>query len=168
MPSVTLVEATSASERARAFDVRRRVFVGEQGIGESLEFDGFDAEASHLLALSDGEAVGTLRLRLIDGGGTAKIERVAVVADARGSRIGFRLVQAALDMARAAGAASALLHAQSGARGFYARLGFEAFGPEFVEDGIPHIAMHLSMRRGRMPPTGRDSRPWPGEPGDSR
>jgi hypothetical protein len=85
MPAVTLIEANSAAERDLAFRVRRRVFVGEQGIAERLEFDAEDATATHLLALLDEEAVGTLRVRLIEGGGTAKVERVAVLASACGS-----------------------------------------------------------------------------------
>jgi predicted GNAT family N-acyltransferase len=39
-----------------------------------------------------------------------------------------------------------MLHAQTIVQGFYARLGFVAFGPEFIEDGIPHVAMRLSLR----------------------
>jgi predicted GNAT family N-acyltransferase len=38
-----------------------------------------------------------------------------------------------------------VLHAQTRAQGFYARLGFAAFGAEFVEDGIMHIAMQRPL-----------------------
>ncbi len=37
------------------------------------------------------------------------------------------------------------LHAQTHALGFYARLGFAAFGDVFDEDGIPHKAMRLDL-----------------------
>jgi predicted GNAT family N-acyltransferase len=151
MPAVTLIEANSAAERDLAFRVRRRVFVGEQGIAERLEFDAEDATATHLLALLDEEAVGTLRVRLIEGGGTAKVERVAVLASARGAGIGLRLVQAALDLALRRGAERAVLHAQTPAEGFYAKLGFAAFGAEFVEDGIMHVAMERPLESARVP-----------------
>jgi predicted GNAT family N-acyltransferase len=152
MPAVTLIEANSAAERDLAFRVRRRVFVGEQGIAERLEFDAEDATtATHLLALLDEEAVGTLRVRLIEGGRTAKIERVAVLASARRAGIGLRLVQAALDLALRRGAERAVLHAQTRAEGFYARLGFAAFGAEFVEDGIMHVAMERPLESARVP-----------------
>ena len=110
-----------------------------------LEFDGRDKEARHLLALRAGEAVGTLRLRWLDGGRTAKLERVAVVPGARASNVGRALLEAALALARAAGACTASLHAQTAAQGFYRKLGFAAFGPEFMEDGIPHVAMRLPL-----------------------
>ena len=117
----------------------------EQGVAEALEFDGRDDQAHHFLALRDGTAVGTLRVRWLDEGRTAKIERVAVLADARGSNVGRALLQAALALAGSAGAHTASLHAQTAARCFYGKLGFVAFGPEFMEDGIPHIAMQLSL-----------------------
>ena len=34
-----------------------------------------------------------------------------------------------------------VLHAQSHLKHFYARYGFEQAGPEFLEDGIPHVPM---------------------------
>jgi predicted GNAT family N-acyltransferase len=151
MPAIMLIEASSAAERALAFEVRRRVFVSEQGIAERLEFDADDAKAAHLLALSGEDAVGTLRVRVIEDGRTAKIERVAVVASARGTGVGLRLVQGALDLALRQGAERAVLHAQTRAMGFYARLGFAAFGPEFVEDGIMHVAMERAVGSQRSP-----------------
>jgi predicted GNAT family N-acyltransferase len=126
------------------------VFVDEQGVAETQEFDGRDQQAHHLLALRDGAAVGALRVRWLDGGRSAKIERVAVLPGARGSKIGRDLLQAALALAGSAGAETAILHAQTAARGFYARLGFVAFGPAFMEDGIPHIAMRLSLPAGAV------------------
>ena len=123
----------------------------------ALEIDGRDDAARHLLALRDGAPVGTLRLRWLDGGRVAKIERVAVLPQARGAKIGQALVEAALAAARTAGAKASLLHAQTSAQGFYARLGFVAFGPEFVEDGIRHVAMslplggHARSERDRLP-----------------
>ena len=121
------------------------MFVDEQGVSEALEFDGRDDEARHLLALRDGKAVGALRLRWLEGGRVAKIERVAVLPDARGCKIGRSLLEAALNMGRSAGADRASLHAQTAAQGFYAKLGFAAFGAEFMEDGIPHVAMRRSL-----------------------
>ena len=38
------------------------------------------------------------------------------------------------------------LDAQTYVRAFYESLGFEVLGEEFLEDGIPHIAMRLSLK----------------------
>jgi predicted GNAT family N-acyltransferase len=159
MSAIRFIEAHSPAERARAFDVRRKVFVVEQGIAERLEFDAGDAGAMHLLALLGEEPVGTLRLRVIEEGRTAKIERVAVLPSARGTGIGQSLVQAALDAASRRGAGRALLHAQVRVRDFYARLGFAATGAEFVEDGIMHIAMQRPLESAPASPS---------SPGDRR
>lgn len=142
---IQIVEVRTRAELEQAFAIRRAVFVEEQGVGDALEFDGGDDHAHHLLALRDGHAVGTLRVRSLDAGRIAKIERVAVLPGARGLKIGQALVEAALAMARSDGARAASLHAQTTAQGFYARLGFVAFGPEFMEDGILHVAMRLSL-----------------------
>ena len=37
-----------------------------------------------------------------------------------------------------------VLDAQSPLAGWYATFGFEVDGPEFLEDGIPHLPMRLS------------------------
>ena len=144
-PGIVVREARSEAERAEAFAIRREVFVVEQGISEALEFDGRDAAACHLLARRDGRPVGSLRLRFLESGDVAKIERIAVRAAARGHKVGQALLQAALARARAAGAAEARLHAQCTVQAFYQRQGFAACGPSFVEDGILHVAMRLAL-----------------------
>jgi predicted GNAT family N-acyltransferase len=146
-----IVEVRTPAELEQAFAIRRAVFVEEQGVAETLEFDGRDDQAHHLLALRDGQAVGTLRVRCLGEGRTAKIERVAVLPDARGSKVGRALLRVALALAGSAGVHTASLHAQTAARGFYGKLGFVAFGPEFMEDGIPHVAMRLSLHADAVP-----------------
>lgn len=146
MADLTIVEARTPAQLEQAFAIRLRVFVVEQGVPERLEIDGRDETARHLLALQAGCPVGTLRTRLLEGGRIAKIERVAVLPEARGAGAGLALMRAVLALARSAGSEVARLHAQTRAERFYARLGFVAEGPEFEEDGIPHVAMRLSLR----------------------
>jgi predicted GNAT family N-acyltransferase len=147
MPAIAICELRSPAEIERAFAIRRRVFVEEQGVSELLEFDGFDGEACHLLASVDGEPAGTLRIRLLEGGRVAKIERVAVLVAQRRHRVGHALLVAALDLVRAQGASEARVHAQTVVQAFYAGLGFVAVGREFEEDGIAHIAMRMPLVR---------------------
>lgn len=123
--------------------IRRAVFIVEQGVREDEEYDGLDDEALHLVAFFAGRAIGTARI-LIDGG-TGKIGRVAVLAEARGKGFGRALILAALDALRSRGATRAKLGAQTHALGFYESLGFEAFGPEYLDAGIPHRDMVLAL-----------------------
>jgi predicted GNAT family N-acyltransferase len=148
MPAIAIQELRSAAEIERAIAIRLAVFVAEQGVDLALEVDGLDHDARHLLASVDGEPAGTLRIRLLDDGRLAKIERVAVLAPQRRHRVGQALMAAALELARTQGAREALLHAQTVVQAFYARLGFVAIGGEFEEDGINHIAMRLPLAAG--------------------
>jgi predicted GNAT family N-acyltransferase len=126
--------------------VREAVFIVEQAIPASLEWDDADAACVHALAEDGtGHAVGCARL-LRDG----SIGRVAVMAPWRGRGVGDALMHVMLDAARAAGHARVTLHAQVQACGFYARLGFAAVGDDYEEAGIAHRTMALSL----VPPTG--------------
>ena len=149
MGGIIVSEARSDEQRAEAFAIRREVFVVEQGIGETLEFDSLDADACHLLARRDGQPAGSLRLRVLDDGRVVKIERVAVRAAARGHKVGHALLEAALALARSSGAGEARLHAQCTVQAFYQQRGFAAYGPTFMEDGILHVAMRLALPKGR-------------------
>ncbi|MDN3522488.1 GNAT family N-acetyltransferase [Halomonas ramblicola] len=123
-----------------AGEIRRVVFIEEQRVPIEEEWDGRDPECRHFLALLDGTPVGTARL-LPD----AHIGRVAVLREARGQGIGEALMAAAIATARRHGHAGIELAAQTHALPFYERLGFEAFGPEFLDAGIPHRNMCLPL-----------------------
>lgn len=128
----TLGEAASA--------IRCRVFIEEQRVPQDEEWDGQDPECWHFLATLHDQPVGTARL-LPDG----HIGRVAVLADARGSGIGYQLMEATIQAAREAGHANAELSAQLHALAFYERLGFVAHGDVFMDAGIPHRNMLLAL-----------------------
>ncbi|GAA5169984.1 MULTISPECIES: GNAT family N-acetyltransferase [Halomonadaceae] len=124
----------------QASEIRRQVFIEEQAVPQEEEWDGRDDECLHFLARLDGQPVGTARL-LPDG----HIGRVAVLAAGRGRGIGLALMQAAIEAARERGHAHAELAAQTHALAFYRRLGFEAYGPEFLDAGIAHRNMRLDL-----------------------
>ncbi len=122
-----------------AFALRREVFVWEQKVPEEEEHDASDLTATHFVAIAEGEVVGTLRL--IDLPEHVKIGRVAVRRLFRGRGIARKLIAAAMAHARARGQERFYLTAQSDKLGFYESLGFVAFGPEFMDGGMPHRAM---------------------------
>lgn len=122
-----------------ALEIRRRVFVEEQGITLEEDIDGRDPDAIHLLALDGDRPVGTARILI--SGEVGKIGRVAVLAEARGRGMGQALVLFAVEELTRRGCSRAALGAQTYAVGFYEALGFAAIGPEFVDAGIPHREM---------------------------
>ncbi len=132
--------ATTDADRAAALRVRHAVFVDEQGVDESLEYDGNDADAVHFLAVDDGTAIGAARLRTVDDE-TGKVERVAVRDSHRGSGWGRKLMASVEDEARRRGLSTLVLHAQTPVEEFYQQLGYRTVSDEFEEAGIPHVEM---------------------------
>ncbi len=122
-----------------AFRLRREVFVDEQKVPEDEEHDADDMRAIHVVAILDGEVVGTLRVVLRPE--HAKIGRVAVGMRWRGRGIARAMMLFAMDHCRASGIDRFYLGAQLDKLGFYEKLGFVAFGPEFTDGGMPHRAM---------------------------
>ncbi|MGD8201919.1 GNAT family N-acetyltransferase [Ornithinimicrobium sp. W1679] len=118
--------------------LRVDVFVVEQECAYP-ELDGRDADGTteHLWVEADGTPVATLRL-LTDGDGARRIGRVATARGHRGQGYADALVREAL---RRSGGAEVVLDAQTYLEGWYARFGFVRTGPDFVEDGIPHLPM---------------------------
>ncbi len=144
MSEIVVREAASAADRQACFAIRIAVFVEEQGVALHEELDQHDATATHLLALLGDRPVGTLRWRAL-APDTAKIERVAVLHDARGLGLGKELMEQVLDSVAAAGFRSTVLNAQTSALDFYRRLGFLAAGPPFDEAGIEHMRMRCEL-----------------------
>jgi YbgC/YbaW family acyl-CoA thioester hydrolase len=126
-----------------AQSVRLAVFVHEQAVDESEEWDDDDAGAIHAVARNlAGLPLATGRL--ITHGqpqGHAKIGRMAVLRSARGIGLGDLVLNALIGEARSKGIQHMSLNAQVSAQGFYARHGFKAEGEVFDEVGIPHVVM---------------------------
>ncbi len=121
------------------WQLRGAVFVVEQHC-PYLDLDGRDLEPStRHLWIGDDRPVACLRV--LDDDGVARIGRVVVAEDHRGQRLAEELMRSALDLV---GDRPCVLDAQAHLAGWYARLGFEQTGPEFLDDGIPHVP----MRRG--------------------
>ncbi len=125
-------------------EVRRRVFIVEQGVPEALEWEAIDADCAWFVAEAGaGLVIGIARLRA-DG----RIGRMAVLPPWRRRGVGAALLTAALSEARARGLAGVHLAAQTHAVRFYARFGFRVEGAEFFDAGIPHRRMYIDFACG--------------------
>ncbi|MGW7462751.1 GNAT family N-acetyltransferase [Streptomyces sp. NPDC054797] len=138
---------------AACFAVRTEVFVVEQSVPASIEYDAYDADAVHVLAVGpDGAPLGTGRLLYGDAAlgktgdpAVGSLGRLAVTAAARGLGVGAALVRAIEEQALRLGLSAVDLGAQTHALGFYERLGYVAHGPEFQDAGIAHRAMRRTL-----------------------
>lgn len=140
--------AHPATDWPKLASIRRQVFHLEQQIPEALDFDGQDAEARHLLAEVEGEAVATLRWRILRSQSpeptappTAKLERLAVLASHRRQGIALQLMEFALDQMHQQGVETVVVHAQRQIQPLYDRLQFHPQGEPFWEAGIEHVKM---------------------------
>jgi ElaA protein len=126
-----------AATAYRIWKLRVEVFVVEQSCPYP-ELDGRDDEIGtrHLWIADGGGPIAYLRI--LDDGDEARIGRVCVSASHRGGGLAADLMEAALTEI---GARSSVLDAQAHVAGWYERFGYLASGAEFVEDGIPHVAM---------------------------
>ncbi|RUR33491.1 GNAT family N-acetyltransferase [Vreelandella andesensis] len=140
MSTTTIVSGDWSTLKDVASEIRRVVFIEEQCVPQEEEWDGRDDESSHFIAYLEEQPVGTARL-LPDG----HIGRVAVLVSARGAGIGYQLMEAAIQAAQEAGHAHVALSAQLHALAFYERLGFVAHGGTFMDAGIPHREMLLTL-----------------------
>ncbi len=138
MPAETIecVLTTWSTDRSVLQGIRREVFIKEQLVPESDEWDDDDAVSVHALVTLNREPVGTGRLN--PGG---KIGRIAVKAVLRGRGIGTLILRQLLHEAYHRGIREPYLHAQVQAVPFYEKLGFRIEGDLFDEAGVSHVRM---------------------------
>jgi ElaA protein len=125
-----------------ALALRCRVFVLEQG--PYLDPDGLDRRSWHLLG-RDGEGTLQACLRAVEPGAKyaePSIGRVVTSPEVRATGLGRTLMREGLARCAAQWPGRAVrISAQTRLARFYAELGFEAVGAEYLEDDIPHVEM---------------------------
>ncbi|WP_022916945.1 GNAT family N-acetyltransferase [Ruania albidiflava] len=140
---VQVLRVADAAGLQRVHALRFEVFVAEQDVPLAEELDERDhlPGAVHLLAVADGQDLGTARL-LVEEPGTVHVTRVAVRASSRGQGIGRALMVEAERIALAEHATSGQvqveLSAQESALGFYTALGYQIGTERYLDAGIWH------------------------------
>ena len=143
---IAIRAANTSQDIEECLRIREEVFIVEQSVPVDLERDEHDSKALHFIARADGRSVGTARVVLRDNCTSAKIGRVAVCRSNRGFGIGKLLIAAIEATPDLKHVHNFLLDAQTHALQFYARLGYEAYGEEFMDAGIPHRHMRKRNR----------------------
>jgi predicted GNAT family N-acyltransferase len=136
--------ATGNVELQEAFEVRRQVFVREQGISEDLVFDERDREALHVV-VEDGERViGSARVQFMSGS-QAKLERMAILKRYRRKRVGKGMLLFLDAVWKDKQVQQIIIHAQLEVVPFYKLCGFDELGLPFQEAGIEHVKMRKQL-----------------------
>ncbi|MBT5994905.1 MAG: GNAT family N-acetyltransferase, partial [Candidatus Marinimicrobia bacterium] len=76
-------------EKASVLSIRREVFIKGLNIPENIEIDANEDKATYVLAIVDGQSVGTARWRKTDVG--IKLERFAVLDAYRSNGVGKKM-----------------------------------------------------------------------------
>ena len=139
-------KATSDALKEKAFAIRREVFIEEQKVNPEEEFDEFEDESHHFVALDQrNEPIGASRWRRTSKG--IKLERFAVKQKWRGQGLGSALVDSTLnDIASYAKPGTYLyMHSQLDAVPLYAKFHFQKQGEQFEECEILHYLMWKNL-----------------------
>ncbi|MGH1572165.1 GNAT family N-acetyltransferase [Methylobacterium sp. P31] len=138
--------ARTFEDLSRVIALRAAVYMAEQACPYEEEFDGNDLSATHLIGYVGDEPAGCLRIRFFAD--FAKIERLAVRAEHRNTRIAFALVRAGIELARVKGYRRLYGHAQKRLVGFWSRFGFRVFegAQELVFSDFDYIEMMMEAK----------------------
>lgn len=165
-PPRAALDAPATVHRARFDDLdprtlyellrlRSDVFVVEQDC-VFLDIDGHDhdPDTEHLwIADDDGIAVELRLLRAPTDEAPEQwsIGRVVARPDVRSTGVASQLLWAGLDRLRELGCRSVVIGAQAYLRDWYGRFGFVPAGPDYLEDGIPHVPMRRDLDPAEAP-----------------
>ena len=141
MEDLTIKLVETEEELEAAIGVRFRVFVAEQQVPAEEELDEFDATATHVIAIYEGQVVATGRVVYGNEDTAARIGRMAVDAQWRRKGIGGRILKFLEEEAAAQGVTTYVLNAQEYVKDFYAAHGYVERGEPFSEVDIPHVLM---------------------------
>jgi len=141
-----IVVASEPSEFFDHFQLRRTIFIDEQGVNEALEMDGLDDTATLIVMYLEGIPVGCARYRVLDK--AVKVERVGILKDYRNRGFGQQIMAfVESQIMEYTDTSWITLNAQLTAKDFYLRLGYAPVGEVFVEANIDHQKMMKALDR---------------------
>ena len=135
------------AERALHWEIRRRVFVGEQHFFEGTDHDAYDDDPDtvHVLGLCGDVAAGAVRLYPLDEPGMWKGDRLAVLPSFRSHGVGGPLVHFAVRTAAQAEGRVMIAHIQPANVSFFEHLGWHRVGEPVSFVGRPHQMMAIDL-----------------------
>lgn len=138
-----IVYSNEKYNQAAAFYLRIHAFVEEMGIDIHDEFDKHDKDdTKYLVIYENNEPIATARFQILPDD-TMQPDRVCIAKNHRGKGFGEILIT---ELEKQSDAKYSMLHAVLPAVHFYEKLGYEKYGDEFLEDGIPVIHMKKTLR----------------------
>ena len=152
-PTFVVEHVQTQKQLEDALSVRRRVFIEEQCVSESIERDDFDhwqpgrEDVLHVVGYLADKPVAAGRVVMTSGaGGAPKIGRIAVLKSLRGEGLGAEVMKFIHGLSASKGALSLRLSAQCHALSFYGSLGYVPVGEVYLEAEIEHQMMEYRFK----------------------
>jgi predicted GNAT family N-acyltransferase len=143
---VTVEVVRSMDEMARVIAIRGAIYMSEQRCPFEEEFDGNDFTATHLICHKDREPVGCIRIRYFAD--FAKLERLAVRHEGRGSGLAGRILDAAIELCRKKGYSVLYAHSQKRFLKVWEQRGFKRMGArELVFSDFDYVEVKLETQK---------------------
>lgn len=131
-----------------AINIRRDVFMVEQGYQENDEFDDIDDLSIHFVVYKDNKAVATCRVFYDVDKKSYIIGRVAVLKEYRGLGLGANLIIEVEKQIRDVDGGAIMLSGQVRVQKFYEKLGFTTASESYLdEENVPHIWMKKNLSK---------------------
>jgi len=136
----------SSTELAAALQIRKEVFVEEQGLFETSDVDDNDSKSTHIIVEREDEIIGTVRVFPENSACNHWVGgRLAVRSDSRDNQAGALLVRAAMRYVKKLGCTRFTAHIQEQNVNFFSVLGWKAVGPVEMYHGKPHQLMEADL-----------------------
>ena len=140
MSEFTVVVGDWHSLQQHAKHIRELVFILEQDIAPEDEWDDQDPISIHFVVYDADQPIATARLLSND-----HVGRVAVLKDYRSKGIGKLVMQEIIALAKQQQRKELILSSQVYATQFYSGLGFAVQGESYLDCGIPHVDMVMTL-----------------------
>ena len=139
---VNFFKDLTSQELYDILQLRSEVFVVEQDCVYQ-DIDSKDQKALHVIGYKNNRVVAYTRIfKPGDYFDLASIGRVVVSKIERENKYGYDIMEASINVIKELFKENTIkISAQCYLKKFYSNLGFKQLGEEYLEDGIPHIAM---------------------------
>jgi predicted GNAT family N-acyltransferase len=141
LAKIELIEGKWSDLKPQLVQIRTEVFIHEQHVPVYIEWDEFDEDAIHLLALDEkNQPVGCARI-LKHG----RVGRMAVIKSWRGTGLGKLILDKAIEICRRLNMPKINISSQTHAIKFYEKAGFVITSEAYIDANIWHVDMVLTL-----------------------
>jgi putative N-acetyltransferase (TIGR04045 family) len=140
--------AKNKSEITAALQIRNQVFVEEQHLFDTSDFDENDPKSTHIIAKYNDEIIGAVRVFPEESPSDHWVGgRLAVKKESRDKQAGALLVREAMSYVKKLGCTRFTAHIQEQNVCFFSLLGWSAVGPIEIYHGKPHQLMEADLNQ---------------------